>query len=163
MGNRYTQLTASPSSGAREDGPPAAYILTNAIAPDAPVQPAAQTADASKQDSTQSDAPLDKWSALRSFPVDERHLDRNRIIHDEDTLLDVETAAGTPSAESQESGGQAQGAESFRPGLVLAERFRIVRWLASGGMGEVYEAVDLELGGPVAVKTLRPKIFSDAE
>jgi serine/threonine protein kinase/predicted ATPase len=35
------------------------------------------------------------------------------------------------------------------------ERFRIVRQLGTGGMGVVYEAVDLERGGRVALKTLR--------
>jgi Tol biopolymer transport system component len=39
---------------------------------------------------------------------------------------------------------------------VLARRFRIVRFIAHGGMGEVYEAEDLELGDRVALKTIRP-------
>ena len=33
----------------------------------------------------------------------------------------------------------------FSPAMVLAGRFRIVRFIARGGMGEVYEAEDLEL------------------
>ncbi len=41
------------------------------------------------------------------------------------------------------------------PGEVLARRFRIVRFLASGGMGEVYEAEDIELSERVALKTIR--------
>lgn len=47
---------------------------------------------------------------------------------------------------------------AFRDGDVAAERFRIVRFLAAGGMGEVYEAEDLELHERVAVKTLRPEL-----
>src|SRR6266850_1530490 len=51
---------------------------------------------------------------------------------------------------------------AFRPSLaagrLLAHRFRIVRFLARGGMGEVYEAEDLELGEHVALKTIRPDI-----
>src|SRR5438132_12310150 len=47
------------------------------------------------------------------------------------------------------------------PGGVLASRFRIVRFLARGGMGDVYEAEDLELGGRLAVKTIRPAIATD--
>ncbi len=47
---------------------------------------------------------------------------------------------------------------AFRPGDLAAGRFRIERFLAAGGMGEVYEAEDLELQERVAVKTLRPEL-----
>jgi serine/threonine protein kinase/tetratricopeptide (TPR) repeat protein len=43
-------------------------------------------------------------------------------------------------------------------GRVLAGRFKIVRFIASGGMGQVYEAEDMELGEHVALKTVRPDI-----
>ncbi len=43
-------------------------------------------------------------------------------------------------------------------GTLLAERFRIVRFCARGGMGEVYEAEDIELRMPVAIKVIRPEI-----
>lgn len=46
----------------------------------------------------------------------------------------------------------------LHPGDVLAERFKIVQFLARGGMGEVYLADDLELRMPVAVKVIRPQI-----
>ena len=42
---------------------------------------------------------------------------------------------------------------------VLAGRFRILRFIASGGMGDVYEAEDQELGEWVAIKTIRPEIL----
>ena len=42
----------------------------------------------------------------------------------------------------------------FRAGDVVAARFRIVRYLARGGMGELYEADDLELRERVALKTI---------
>src|SRR5579872_541170 len=41
------------------------------------------------------------------------------------------------------------------PGDELEGRFRIVRFVARGGMGEVYEAEDLELGGRVALKIMK--------
>lgn len=43
----------------------------------------------------------------------------------------------------------------FNPGDLVAERFRVVRLLGMGGMGEVYEAADALLGERVALKTVR--------
>jgi serine/threonine-protein kinase len=47
----------------------------------------------------------------------------------------------------------------FAPGEVLAERFRIVTFIAAGGMGEVYEAEDLALKENLAIKTVRPEVL----
>jgi hypothetical protein len=49
----------------------------------------------------------------------------------------------------------------FAPGELLAGRFTIVRFIARGGMGEVYEAEDRELRERVALKTIRPEIAGD--
>ena len=43
----------------------------------------------------------------------------------------------------------------FSDGEMLSGRFRILRFVAQGGMGEVYEAEDLELHERLAIKTLR--------
>ncbi len=45
--------------------------------------------------------------------------------------------------------------EALPTGTVLESRFRVVRMLGRGGMGEVYEAVDVALGARIAVKTVR--------
>ena len=50
----------------------------------------------------------------------------------------------------------------FPPGEIVSGRFRIVRFIGRGGIGEVYEARDLELGTRVALKTLRPEIALNA-
>jgi tetratricopeptide (TPR) repeat protein len=52
-------------------------------------------------------------------------------------------------------------AVTFSSGEVVSGRYRILRFIARGGMGEVYEAEDLELRCRVALKTLLPAIASD--
>jgi len=50
---------------------------------------------------------------------------------------------------------------SFGPGHTLAGRYRIVRFIAEGGMGEVFEAEDLELSSRIALKTVRHEKLAD--
>jgi eukaryotic-like serine/threonine-protein kinase len=50
---------------------------------------------------------------------------------------------------------------SWAPGDLLANRFRIIRFISKGGMGEVYEAEDLELRERVAIKTILPSIAAN--
>ena len=50
----------------------------------------------------------------------------------------------------------------FQPDEVVLNRFRIVRSIGAGGMGEVYEAVDLQLG-TIALKTIRQDVASSKE
>ncbi len=46
-------------------------------------------------------------------------------------------------------------ASGIVPGLVIADRYEIVRELGVGGMGRIYQALDRELDEPVALKVLR--------
>jgi serine/threonine protein kinase/tetratricopeptide (TPR) repeat protein len=46
-------------------------------------------------------------------------------------------------------------------GSIVSGRFKILRFIGQGGMGQVYEALDLELKGRVALKAIRPDISSD--
>ena len=52
---------------------------------------------------------------------------------------------------------------TFAPDEVLCSRFKVIRFIGKGGMGEVYEARDLELGVRVALKTILPEISASAE
>jgi len=44
----------------------------------------------------------------------------------------------------------------FSSGDVIGERYRVIRFIARGGMGEVYEVEDWELGARIALKTVAP-------
>src|SRR6266511_934993 len=72
-----------------------------------------------------------------------------------------------PGGESAATGprviraGAAGASATFHAGDILSHRFKIVQFLAQGGMGEVYEAEDLELGRRVALKTIRPEIATE--
>jgi tetratricopeptide (TPR) repeat protein len=74
-------------------------------------------------------------------------------------------AAGAPAADGgtvvwSPAGGppQVQATTPLPASELLASRFRIVRFIGHGGMGDVYEAEDLELGERVALKTVRSEI-----
>ncbi len=61
---------------------------------------------------------------------------------------------GTPGGSSPRLRGRSTASPLLAPDAILAGRFRIVRFIAQGGMGEVYEAEDLELRDHVALKTI---------
>jgi len=49
----------------------------------------------------------------------------------------------------------------FAVGSVVCGRFEIVRFIGRGGMGQVYEALDLELKTRIALKAIRSDVSSD--
>lgn len=51
--------------------------------------------------------------------------------------------------------------QSLSTGDVIADRYRIIKLIGRGGMGEVYEAHDLLLNEQVALKTLRGDLAGD--
>jgi serine/threonine protein kinase/Tfp pilus assembly protein PilF len=52
---------------------------------------------------------------------------------------------------------------AFEEGLIIGDRFRITRFIARGGMGEVFEVFDERLRQRLALKTLRPDFLGDDE
>lgn len=75
--------------------------------------------------------------------------------HEAPTVPDDQRSHGSPpgSIRAEE--------QMFAVGDVAAGRYRIERFIDRGGMGEVYEAKDLTLGGMVALKTILPSIAAD--
>jgi serine/threonine protein kinase len=51
-----------------------------------------------------------------------------------------------------------ESAPTLSAGQLVADTYRIVRRIAAGGMGEIYEATHLRLAGRYAIKLLRPEI-----
>jgi serine/threonine protein kinase len=64
------------------------------------------------------------------------------------------------SADTEEKSGAST--SRLPPGKELAGRFGVIRFLARGGMGDVYEVEDLTLGERIALKTIRREAVGDA-
>ncbi|HEY3449043.1 MAG TPA: protein kinase [Myxococcales bacterium] len=66
---------------------------------------------------------------------------------------------GEPSdselAPTESPGSRPSAGLAFPDGAVVAGRYRVLRFIARGGMGEVYEVLDTTLGERMALKTLR--------
>ena len=110
-----------------------------------PDDPEKEARDASKEEDAS--ALPDSERAALSLPATEGH-----------ALLSMPTA-GTQTPQP----GGATDAARIMPGERLANRFRIVRFIAKGGMGEVYEAEDEVVRVRLALKTILPAIASDPE
>src|SRR4051794_5684660 len=76
----------------------------------------------------------------------------------DETLGEVELAPTLPLLEG--AAGLSR-LPAFTTAELVAERYSIVRFVAKGGMGEVYEAADRELQCRVALKPIRSDLAND--
>jgi tetratricopeptide (TPR) repeat protein len=80
-----------------------------------------------------------------------------------DKILDGAASAATQEYGSEDRSPAKPSQGRLANGLVLNKRFVIVRFIAKGGMGEVYEAEDRLLhGSHIALKTILPEIANDS-
>ena len=79
--------------------------------------------------------------------------DDQDLFHEVQSLLDADAESGPLDSTPTVS--------NLPVPEIIAGRFRIVRYIAEGGMGTVYEAHDLQLEERVALKTIRHDIASD--
>lgn len=93
----------------------------------------------------------------RRFPYNVRHLEGRFVTANSGDQHDGPASATTTATAAVRlaPGALQPAATRFNPGELILNRFRIVRLIGRGGMGEVYEAEDLELGR-IALKTIRP-------
>ncbi len=114
--------------------------------------------------------PRDRWEIVKSLfeaALEEDSLHRSAFLAEQCEDAGVRAEVERLLAEYEQAGsflstpvlgcGQPR---RLPEGKVLADRFRVLRFIAAGGMGEVYEAEDLELHERVAIKTIRPDILT---
>jgi tetratricopeptide (TPR) repeat protein/tRNA A-37 threonylcarbamoyl transferase component Bud32 len=77
------------------------------------------------------------------------------------TLIGMPVPSSTQSLGTSVPPPKRQEKPLFSAGDVVARRYQVSRFLARGGMGEVYEVDDLELHERVALKTVRPEVAGD--
>ena len=87
----------------------------------------------------------DHYRDIHALARDLRMLGRQSAVESQETK--VKDVSASPSTNP-----------TLKPGRLLSGRFRIIRFIARGGMGEVYEAEDLELREHVALKTVRAEL-----
>lgn len=100
---------------------------------------------------------------MRSCPQCGNRYEQGQFCPRDGALLQTWAPLSQPSGAYVEGRAHAPGVEEDLVGQVLADRFRIIRSLGQGGMGQVFEAQHLYIDKRVALKLLRPEITTSAE
>jgi serine/threonine protein kinase/tetratricopeptide (TPR) repeat protein len=79
-----------------------------------------------------------------------------------DTAATPENRAPEDRVTSPTQGDDATPSRTLQPDDFVAGRYRVIRFIARGGMGEVYEVEDVELRSRIALKTIRPELADDS-
>lgn len=113
------------------------------------------------------DAARELEGAERRKFVDDVCRGDDSLLAELDSLLSSDDQAGDflKKATLADPGSTSSGAIPtgiFSAGEVLSGRFQIIRFIGRGGMGEVYEAMDLDLEARIALKTIRSEIAIQA-
>lgn len=114
------------------------------------------------------EAALERAEPERSLFLDQACPNDVELRHEVDSLLSGEKKLGdflqTPvvAMPPNPPAGE-EPLSTFFSDEVVSGRFKVLRFIGRGGMGEVYEAFDLERSVRVALKTIRPEIASNAK
>jgi serine/threonine protein kinase len=101
-----------------------------------------------------------RGDAVRSAGEVQDHLDVCSVCR---VLVGEAASALAQSEAPEEERSPASRRRTLEAGHVILRRYEIVRFLARGGMGEVYEARDMVLGEVIALKTLVATALDDAK
>ena len=86
--------------------------------------------------------------------LERAHLHLDACDECQQLLNEAVRGLATARTAGQGEAGHVAWGTTFRPGMVVGHRYEIRRFIARGGMGEVYEAFDQELQQRVALKTV---------